>query len=644
MKELLIPSSCQEVVESFLKRNNRIKNISSKDHTYYIDSASMYLPKSFIFSLHDENVFATAEELNAFSNCQLTVDNLNAEKMENLPIIQEKTPPLESFPTPQINKFKFILKDIYQTYYNTSVNEDLATPEELRSLYTKLIAPNFAVSSNLSKMDQIIYGKLIDTLGQLFLVFDSQYPNYSKKINDLLQSIKKEELKVQIPKNHLQELGIIDKEDKIKQPKEFYILLKKEYDLVKSGVNVNKVTNIEVKDPNKYATTIDSETQFDWKDKNKKYINDKKYEKNTPYVLRNLPIFVCWKQVWDEKRSKYTKIPINPKTGQRALANEEERCYPPVYDENKKIVFDTYKDSSGRERKRIRRNFEGNFNITKLAEESCSWADFKTAIEGVKKWDCDGIGIQALKHLNLFLIDLDHVKDAEGKLTPLAQEFIQSLQTYTEYSPSGTGIHMIGYADIDENRAIRKDNVEVYSAKHFITLTGNVVEGVPIKVCSKKDATPAINELIKKYLPNSTTTPNNYFTQQKIDFIYPDEPNELGLDNQTIIKKCSAMFERKKEQYNNLNIFDELYYFGNWEPFFTSQSEADLFLTGRLKFFTTSPKQVDDLFRESALMRDKWDRSIGSGITYGMNTINYCFSKQQYSYTQTQAKQKGIKE
>ena len=105
------------------------------------------------------------------------------------------------------------------------------------------------------------------------------------------------------------------------------------------------------------------------------------------------------------------------------------------------------------------------------------------------------------------------------------------------------------------------------------------------------------------------------------------------------------MYELKKNQYNGLNIFDELYDKGNWQQFFPSQSDADLFLVGRFKFFTTSKSQVDELFRSSGLMRDKWDQSVGSGFPYGMNTINYCFSKQQYSYTKSPNLQnKSIKE
>lgn len=61
---------------------------------------------------------------------------------------------------------------------------------------------------------------------------------------------------------------------------------------------------------------------------------------------------------------------------------------------------------------------------------------------------------------------------------------------------------------------------------------------------------------------------------------------------------------------------------GEWDELgFSSQSEADLALCNRLAFFTNrDAEQMDRLFRQSGLMRDKWDRSQ-SGSTYGAMTL-----------------------
>lgn len=531
---------------------------------------------------------------------------------------------------PTLEKYKLVL-----ALDNDDAGRSATTKlkDELDKLNIKYIIPDL-YGNNKDANDTLLNDKNVfnNKLNNIFINYDEIYnkslkqeelkedinpkpqPNYEEEVNKLFKKIKDEDLHLDLNKDKLIELGIITKEFGILKYKELY------FSLVEALKHpINKTVN-DMKDVNVSQS--------------KKYINNKAYEKNTPLVLRNLPIFVCWKMTYDETTNRYVKMPINPKTGKRAMVNEEERCYPPVYDENKQIVFDIVKDSNGKEHRKIRRDFNGYFNIKRLSDDACSWTDFKTACEAVDKYGCDGIGINAVKHLNLFLADLDHVKNEDGSLNDMAKEFMNNIQTYTEYSPSGDGIHMIGYANVDENRAIKKDNVELYTAKHFITLTGNIVDNIPVKVCSKQNATSIINELIKKYLSTENPSEKKYFYQVDGKYKFEPETNKNGLSNEEIINRASAMYEAKKKDYNNMNIFDELYYNGNWELFFKSQSDADLFLVGRLAFFSTSKSQVDELFRQSALMRDKWDnKSVGSGFPYGMNTINTCFKNQKYHYS-----------
>jgi len=59
---------------------------------------------------------------------------------------------------------------------------------------------------------------------------------------------------------------------------------------------------------------------------------------------------------------------------------------------------------------------------------------------------------------------------------------------------------------------------------------------------------------------------------------------------------------------------------GQWRELFGSQSEADASLVFRLAYYTKDPVQLDRLFRQSALMREKWDERHGSE-TYGQRII-----------------------
>jgi putative DNA primase/helicase len=61
---------------------------------------------------------------------------------------------------------------------------------------------------------------------------------------------------------------------------------------------------------------------------------------------------------------------------------------------------------------------------------------------------------------------------------------------------------------------------------------------------------------------------------------------------------------------------------GNWQGNgWNSQSDADLALANMLAFYTgKDAHQMDELFRQSGLYRQKWDRKTGD-TTYGRLTI-----------------------
>ncbi len=66
--------------------------------------------------------------------------------------------------------------------------------------------------------------------------------------------------------------------------------------------------------------------------------------------------------------------------------------------------------------------------------------------------------------------------------------------------------------------------------------------------------------------------------------------------------------------------FKDLYE-GRWEDYFDSHSDADMALVSMLCFWCGCvEEQIDRIFRESGLMRDKWDRMTGD-TTYGAITI-----------------------
>jgi putative DNA primase/helicase len=73
-------------------------------------------------------------------------------------------------------------------------------------------------------------------------------------------------------------------------------------------------------------------------------------------------------------------------------------------------------------------------------------------------------------------VDLDHVIDNAGMLLPQAQEVVEKLASYTEISPSGTGMHIFVIspgANITNHR--KKDFfLEIYNTGRYFTVTGNI--------------------------------------------------------------------------------------------------------------------------------------------------------------------------
>lgn len=273
-------------------------------------------------------------------------------------------------------------------------------------------------------------------------------------------------------------------------------------------------------------------------------VNIMEQYKNIPESLKKLNQWVCFKLEYNKKKGKYDKIPKDPKTGYNAKAND-----------------------------------------------TSTWSDYQTAVNAVSKYGFDGIGIEFAN--GIFGVDLDNVVK-DGKLTPEAQDIIKTLDSYTEYSPSGTGVHIICKGTIP-SKDRRKGNVEMYSEGRFFTVTGNVL-GEP-KDIQERTAQAAI--VHAKYLKREEQKPTN------------QQPTDLDLSDSELINKAMSA--------KNGHIFWALWN-GDISGY-PSQSEADLALCNLLAYWTNgNAYRMDALFRQSALYRPKWDERHGAD-TYGKMTI-----------------------
>uniref|UniRef100_UPI00315D23A1 phage NrS-1 polymerase family protein n=1 Tax=Halopiger xanaduensis TaxID=387343 RepID=UPI00315D23A1 len=203
---------------------------------------------------------------------------------------------------------------------------------------------------------------------------------------------------------------------------------------------------------------------------------------------------------------------------------------------------------------------------------------------------------------------MDDCRDPETSepLEP-APTIIERLDSFTEVSPSGTGYHVILEGELPDGRNCH-DLIEMYDQARFFTVTGDHVEGTLTSTIEQQEALEAIHdEYVGADDTNETDTSDVY--QPSV----ADQTQSLELEDEELLEKARSA--------SNGDKFDRLWR-GNISGY-ESQSEADMALCCLLAFWTgRDATQMDRLFRQSGLMRDKWDEvHYADGSTYGEKTI-----------------------
>ena len=120
-----------------------------------------------------------------------------------------------------------------------------------------------------------------------------------------------------------------------------------------------------------------------------------------------------------------------------------------------------------------------------MANNPETWGTFEEAQRAISQYGFDGIGFQfgvfAPNTLRVSGIDLDHVVHSDGSLEPYAEEIVMQMDSYTELSPSGTGLHILCYTklpDIGRKKGLTRGSndcgIEMYNHRHYFTVTGRI--------------------------------------------------------------------------------------------------------------------------------------------------------------------------
>ena len=116
-----------------------------------------------------------------------------------------------------------------------------------------------------------------------------------------------------------------------------------------------------------------------------------------------------------------------------------------------------------------------------MPNEPATWGTLAAAQAAVSRFGLRGVGV--LLGDGLCGIDIDHCRDPDtGTLSDMAREIIDQMQTYTESSPSGTGVHLL-FTGKKPAGACRKSSIglEMYDGGRYFTVTGNALNSFSIE-------------------------------------------------------------------------------------------------------------------------------------------------------------------
>jgi primase-polymerase (primpol)-like protein len=152
--------------------------------------------------------------------------------------------------------------------------------------------------------------------------------------------------------------------------------------------------------------------------------------------LKDLRQFVSWR--YEEKDGHVTKVPTCPHNGELAAVDRPE-----------------------------------------------TWGTYQEAVQAASNHSNDGVGFVFTEDDPYTGVDLDKCRNPEtGELEEWARKLVEDLGSYTELSPSGTGVHILIKATLPSGGR-RKGQIEMYDSGRFFTITGRHLPGTPkvIKEC-----------------------------------------------------------------------------------------------------------------------------------------------------------------
>ena len=233
---------------------------------------------------------------------------------------------------------------------------------------------------------------------------------------------------------------------------------------------------------------------------------------------------------------------------------------------------------------------------------------YEEAVKSATENNYDGVGFVIPE--GYFFLDIDHRQLND----PFVIELLERYDSYVERSISGDGLHIYGKCNIEKLPTIKDTNgnlkldpkyylknpnngIELYIGKvtnRFAVFTENVIKDKPLKDCTEAVLKTLEEDMLRTSSIKNTSAGKSTKTNNSSNI-------STSIDVDKIINKLRGQ--------NNSSKFIKLFENGDFSDY-GSQSEADLALCCMIAFRAgDNPELIDDVFRKSALYREKWNRS-----------------------------------
>ncbi len=253
------------------------------------------------------------------------------------------------------------------------------------------------------------------------------------------------------------------------------------------------------------------------------------------------------------------------------------------------------------------------------SNDPATWGTYEQAADAKDRYFYTGIGFMFVKEDGYVGVDIDHCYDPQtGTFSEVAQAVMAKQPTYIEFSPSGTGVHLL-FKGVKPKGACKNQElgIEMYDSGRYFTVTGKQAEGSLDEIAQDDGTLAWIHET---YIRKQKDKGDKKAHKKK------SHANGEPLSDDEVMEKARGAGDN--------GLFADLFD-GKWEGRYGSQSEADMALCMKLAFWTgKDAEQMDRIFRQSKLMREKWDKPHRSdGTTYGQETITKAVEMTEEVYT-----------